>query len=122
MAPRTPITSRAEEFEHLVAALKEALQDVFVNPGGNEDAGRPIQPGEVVSEDRAARALPIRRADAVKWLRSEGLVRTLAGRRVVVWNAVLARLQQQQASGDRRERTQSRSAFQPLAKPGRIFG
>ena len=51
-----------------------------------------IQPGEIVSEDRAARALPIRRANAVGWLRREGLSVKLDGRRVAIWERVLERL------------------------------
>jgi hypothetical protein len=85
----------------------------------------PPQPGEIVSEDRAARVLPWRRRDAVAWLRREGLSVEADGRRVVVWEAVLARL----AGGastptpSRRPRRRAPSGDLPLlAPPGRMFG
>jgi hypothetical protein len=84
-----------------------------------------IQPGEIVSEDRAARALPLRRADAVTWLRQEGLSQPLAGRRVVVWDAVLARLvgPHSPVPEPRRQRSRNTDTEPPLlASPGRIFG
>jgi hypothetical protein len=86
-----------------------------------------IQPGEIVSEDRAARALPIRRADAVGWLRREGLSVQLEGRQVVVWDRVLERLGGAPAPAPAevppRRRKKRKTADPPLlAKPGRMFG
>lgn len=84
-----------------------------------------IRPGEVVSEDRAARALPLRRADAVTWLRQEGLSQPLAGRRVVVWDAVLTRLvgPQPPVQQPQRQRSRNTDTETPLlASPGRMFG
>jgi len=52
----------------------------------------PPQPGEILSEDRAARALPWRRSDAVAWLREQGLSRVVDRRRIVVWDDVIRRL------------------------------
>lgn len=62
------------------------------------DSAPPRRPGpppvarEVVSEGRAARALPWPHEEAVTWLRREGLSAPVDGRRVVVWDRVLARL------------------------------
>jgi len=46
----------------------------------------------VVSVTEAARLLPGREADCRKWLRTEGLVRFVMGRPVVVWGDVLEAL------------------------------
>ena len=84
-----------------------------------------IHPGEIVSEDRAARALPIRRGDAVAWLRREGLSAKLDGRRVVVWDRVLERLGGAPPPTPPSQRQKSRKTETDpplLAKPGRMFG
>ena len=86
-------------------------------------AVKPPLPGEIVSEDRAARALPWRRADAVAWLRVEELSVPLGRRRVVAWDRVLKRLgagsSPRKEPARRRKRAEGGSA--PLAKPGRMF-
>ena len=100
--------------ERLLAALE------VVQPAGRRK--EIVQPGEVVSEDRAARALPIRRADAVGWLRREGLSVPLEGRRVVVWDRVLERLGSSPAPSPRRPSRTRRDEPLLLAVPGRMFG
>jgi len=81
---------------------------------------RVIPPGSIVSEDRAARALPWRRASAVAWLRDEGLSVVADGRRVVVWDAVADRLR-----ATRRAAVELRQRLGPmpplLGTPGRIL-
>lgn len=123
MSRRHPIAIEelgAALVEPLTRALKQALLDVFTEDDKPGKASRPIARGEVVSEDRAARALPIRRSDAVAWLREEGLVTVMRGRRVVVWDRVLGRLETEPPErASRRRRSQGPP---PLAKPGRIFG
>ncbi len=104
--------------EPLTRALTQALLDVFVDGDKPGKAHRPITRGEIVSEDRAARALPIRRAEAVAWLREEGLV--MRGRRVVAWDRVLNRLESESLEPGPRPRLSHKVT--PLAKPGRIFG
>ncbi len=52
----------------------------------------------VVSVRTACEWLPLARDDARRWLREQGLVSVIAGREVVVWRAVLARLEQQAAT------------------------
>ena len=83
-----------------------------------------IQPGEIVSEDRAARALPIRRAAAVGWLRREGLSVKLDGRLVVVWDRVLERLGGPQPPAPPSQQKNRKTDAGPplLARPGRMFG
>jgi len=77
----------------------------------------PLRAEDIVSEDRAARALPWRRRDAVAWLRREGLSVMADGRRVVVWAAVLERLRP-----DSRALTPAPArAPRPLARPGRTL-
>ena len=66
--------------------------DVLAALRGPNQSPRTIPAGSVVSEDRAARALPWRRGDAVAWLREQRLSVLAAGRRVVAWDAVLERL------------------------------
>lgn len=90
--------------------------DVLAAVRGQKPARRTIPSGSVVSEDRAARALPWRRGGAVDWLREQGLSVVVAGRRVVVWDAVLERLRPAPPSVRRS------GGPKPLAKPGRIFG
>lgn len=51
-------------------------------------------PGDVLRVSEAARALPIRTADALGWLRSRGLVHDLLGREVVIWADVLVALRE----------------------------
>jgi len=77
----------------------------------------PLRDGDIVSEDRAARALPWRRRDAVAWLRREGLSVVADARRVVVWGAVLERLRPRV----RRVRQRASGGVVPLAEPGRIL-
>jgi len=84
-----------------------------------------IRPGEIVSEDRAARALPIRRSDAVGWLRREGLSVKLDGRRVVIWDQVVARLGGSQPPSPPPQSKKKRKTDPGpplLATPGRMFG
>lgn len=76
---------------------------------------------EVVSEDRAARALPWRRSDAVSWLRREGLSRAVDGRRVVVWRSVLASLEKRPHL-PAAPRSAKRREEKLLASPGRLLG
>jgi len=106
--------------DQIVTAIKRGLLEAFVSDDGAQREKKPIRRGEVVSEDRAARALPVRRADAVLWLRDEGLVSVLAGRRVVVWDGVLDRLQPQLPTP--RKGALGGSQLRPLATPGRILG
>lgn len=123
MSRRRPIAFEelgAALVEPLTRALKQALLDVFTEEDKPGKANRPIARGEVVSEDRAARALPIRRSDAVAWLREEGLVTVMRGRRVVVWDRVLGRLETEPP--ERAPRRRPSPGPPPLAKPGRIFG
>lgn len=61
---------------------------------------------DLMSEDAAARSLPIRRQDAVRWLRREGLSVEIEGRRVVAWPEVM-----------RRFRTPEAAATNPRATP-----
>jgi len=77
--------------------------------------------GEIVSEDRAARSLPFRRSDAVAWLRREGLSSTVEGRRVVVWDRVLARLGAKEAVRDGARRASTSKEPELLAEPGRVL-
>ena len=93
--------------------------DVLATLRGADRPKPTIPAGSVVSEDRAARALPWRRGDAVAWLREQGLSVPAAGRRVVVWDAVLERLRFPPQRAQRKARSE---APKPLAKPGRIFG
>lgn len=48
----------------------------------------------VISVNKAARKLPIRVAEARAWLLDNGLVSMLAGRQVVIWADVEAKLRQ----------------------------
>lgn len=48
-----------------------------------------LQPGDVVNIRRAARALHMRDSRAAAWLRSRGLVCSVAGRERVIWGDVL---------------------------------
>jgi len=50
---------------------------------------RPLYEGTVLSLQQAARHLPMRDKDALKWLRDRNLVRDLDGRRVIIWGDVL---------------------------------
>lgn len=56
-----------------------------------------VSAGAVLTEAEAVALLPVRDSDARAWLRSQGLVRQLAGRPVVRWADVLDAL-----AGDRR--------------------
>lgn len=58
----------------------------------NREAHAPAETIDVISEDAAARMLRMRRGDAAKWLRREGLSVLVEGRRLVVKAALLARL------------------------------
>jgi len=103
----------------LVGEAVVIWDDVLAAIRGDEKPLKPPIPrGAIVSEDRAARALPWRRRDAVAWLRRRGLSVIVDARRVVAWDEVLVRLrprpQAQPASG--------RSGSPPhVAKPGRIL-
>ena len=55
-------------------------------------AHSPAESIDVISEDAAARMLPIRRCDGANWLRREGLSVLVEGRRMVVKASLLARL------------------------------
>jgi hypothetical protein len=94
----------------------EALRNVGKRP---RQPVEPIRPGEVVSEDRAARALSWRRRDAVAWLRREALSVVVDGRQVVVWDDVLDAVRR----AGRRRAPLKRAAptITPLATPGRVL-
>jgi hypothetical protein len=82
----------------------------------------PIHAEQVVSEDRAARALPWRRRDAVSWLRANRLSVVADGRRVVVWGRVLDRLGEVAAPTPVAASRAGRSRrTRLLATPGRIL-
>ena len=103
----------------------DVLAGLRTGPAPEQLPARPLVPGQVVSEDRAARALPWRRADVVSWLRREGLSVPIDGRRVVIWSHVLDRLRsgvppRASLSGSRFKR--SRDAPALLGKPGRVLG
>jgi hypothetical protein len=112
-----------------LARIAELLESQIVRNGEPELLGktRPPPPGSIVSEDRAARALPWRRKDVVAWLRREGLSKLVDGHRVVVWEDVAARLAEgtTQPAPQRRSRsamaTSSVTDPPPLAKPGRML-
>lgn len=55
----------------------------------------------ILSLEEAARLIPLREAAAREWLVREGLVRTIAGRRVVSWAAVHERLASDAAQSPR---------------------
>ena len=87
----------AEELQTADSVVRAAagiiLRSAESTPTVVSSPGRPEAMGpDLVSEDMAARSIPIRRKDAVNWLRAQGLSVEVAGRRVVVWDAVLARL------------------------------
>ena len=95
--------------------------DVLIAIRGERQPKPVVPAGAVISEDRAARALPWRRQSAVRWLREEQLSVPVDGRRVVAWDAVVDRLRPPSPpSGPRRSRRGP--AVKPLAKPGRILG
>lgn len=94
----------------------EALRNIGKRP---RQPVEPIRPGEVVSEDRATRALSWRRRDAVAWLRREGLSVDVDGRQVVVWDAVLEAIRGRGARAQPPRRPSPR--ITPLATPGRIL-
>jgi hypothetical protein len=94
----------------------EALRNIGKRP---KQAVEPIRPGEIVSEDRAARALSWRRRDAVAWLRREGLSVVVDGRQVVVWDDVLDAVRR--AGRRRPPRKRAVPTITPLATPGRIL-
>lgn len=114
--------------DELVEALRIVVADLLLASeladGGSKETVRlprpPIQAGEIVSEDRAARALPMRRSDAVAWLRAERLSAPAGSRRVVVWNDVLDRLRPAAAPAERR-RLDRGTPTTLLAVPGRIL-
>lgn len=56
------------------------------------DGGRPtgLGTGDVLTPSEAARALRMREADALEWLRTRGLVRHVAGRERIIWGDVLS--------------------------------
>jgi hypothetical protein len=56
------------------------------------DGGRLVglSAGDVLTPSEAARALRMREADALTWLRDRGLVRAVAGRERVIWGDVLS--------------------------------
>jgi hypothetical protein len=100
----------------------DALVDPDEKPRG---AAQPLEPGTIVSEDRAARSLPLRRADAVAWLRREGLSVAVDGRHVVAVDPLLARLSSgpAPAASTRAHRRDARphNGPAPLAAPGRCL-
>jgi hypothetical protein len=87
--PPDPLDSIRTRLDDL---LRLAREHQASSPAPSPAPLPPLRPGEVVSEDRAARELPFRRSDAVHWLRAEGLSVPADGRRVVSWSAVLERL------------------------------
>ena len=95
----------------LVAILAEVrtLRQLTADGRGTSrrDAERvALGPHAVLSVRRAAERLPMADADARRWLQEQGLVRTLCteGRtkEVVVWGAVLERLQEAPVAGEER--------------------
>jgi hypothetical protein len=82
-----------------------------------KERATPPRAGDIVSEDRAARALPWRRRDAVAWLRREGLSTLVDGRSIVLWDAVLDRIRPRQPS----RRTRAPKSPPLLARPGRML-
>jgi len=96
--------------------------DVLAAVRGPGQTKRTIPVGAVVSEDRAARALPWRRGDAVTWLREQRLSNPASGRRVVVWDAVLERLRPPPPPAPRVPSGRNARAPKLLAKPGRFEG
>ncbi len=116
--------------DELVEALRIVVADMLVATepaadGSQETVPRaraPIQPGEIVSEDRAARALPVRRSDAVAWLRAERLSAPVGRKRVVVWSDVLDRIRSSAAPPPHPSRRARATPEKLLAVPGRILG
>jgi len=68
--------------------------------------GKPKKPrasyssGDVVSLNKAIKALPWQDSDARAWLRRHGLVRRVDGRNIVVWGDVLAEVRGGQGNED----------------------
>lgn len=54
----------------------------------------------MLSVVHAVELLPLAEADARRWLQERGLVRDLAGRRVVIWGDVLDALRQTAGAAD----------------------
>lgn len=85
---------------------------LWVGPMSERRRGR-LALGEavVLSVNQAVELLPIADGDAREWLRAHDLVRSLAGRSVVLWREVLAELaggSQGEAGGARRGRSRPR--------------
>lgn len=59
---------------------------------------RQLGDAAIFAASEAARLLPMRECDAVRWLRNSGLVRDLDGRPVVIWGDVLDHLRQHEES------------------------
>ncbi len=75
-----------------------------------EGRRRELGDAAVLSESDAAALLPFRRADAVRWLRAQDLVRDVpALGRLVIWGDVLERLREATSGASR----PARSALPP---------
>lgn len=82
----------AAEVLRLFVLRADGERGETLRSGARKRRGAP-QPGDVVSPTRAARALPWRDSDALRWLRERGLVAAGPGdREAVVWGRVLDEL------------------------------
>ena len=137
MARPVVVVQRVEKTEHLdvdaladalIARMKPAVRKLLDHLVSA--LRRPSQPSlGLVSEDKAARLFPMRREDARTWLRHEGLVKTISGRRVVSLAALQERFDPRTTSLDapeagsktrRSARTSRSTSTRIKAKPGRL--
>ena len=121
MSAERPLRLAGEEStEELSSSALERLDALAAAISGARDSRHAqrlaLGAAAVLSESAAIDLLPLARPEAQAWLRDQGLVRHLRGRRVVVWGDVLEALRNPVVPAPGASKPKPRSSSLPRVK------